>query len=78
METQRFVMSPTKERDMFIKNVMGKLDRMEERRFANQDAVSPTVKRETELTKVGQSECCFYLAFRTKINGIDSGTTSKM
>ncbi|KAJ3411826.1 hypothetical protein HDV05_001668 [Chytridiales sp. JEL 0842] len=52
METQRFVLSPAKERDMFMINVMGRLDRMEDRRFGNQDAVNPNIKRESDIADI--------------------------
>ncbi|KAI9340407.1 hypothetical protein DFJ73DRAFT_762618 [Zopfochytrium polystomum] len=40
MSDQRFVMTPEKEKELFLKNVFGRLDRLEVRRMSNQEASS--------------------------------------
>ncbi|KAJ3197102.1 hypothetical protein HK101_006064 [Irineochytrium annulatum] len=46
---QRFVLSESKNKDMFLNGVIGKLWRMSERRMGNQDAVNSKTQREDSI-----------------------------
>ncbi|KAI8910001.1 hypothetical protein DFJ77DRAFT_442138 [Powellomyces hirtus] len=45
-QAQRYEVSPSKQRNMFISTLSARVDRLSERRFSNQDALSPAQKKE--------------------------------
>jgi hypothetical protein len=46
-EVQRFQMSENKERDLFLLGVFGRIERMQERRMSNQEALPISLMRNT-------------------------------
>ncbi|KAJ3220281.1 hypothetical protein HDU67_003296 [Dinochytrium kinnereticum] len=52
MLDQRFIVSDAKQRDMFMKNMVARICRMEDRRFENQDAVAVKDLREDSIEEL--------------------------
>ncbi|RUS13739.1 hypothetical protein BC937DRAFT_94845 [Endogone sp. FLAS-F59071] len=64
---QRFVISPFKERDMFMNDVFRRMDKLSERRMNNQDANPPSRKNKSKQTQQ-----------RAQQNGMKSGDFSDL
>ncbi|KAJ3103931.1 hypothetical protein HDU97_009743 [Phlyctochytrium planicorne] len=52
MQDQRFVMSDTKQRDMFMKKLVGSICKGEDRRLSNQDASTIQERKEADISEL--------------------------